>query len=77
MTQNMTWHAMPWHREVRYFQYKHLPDEAHEDAADLPPAAGAIRNESLALGQAEMTSELQRELVLLVQTEEGRQVQLS
>ena len=55
----------------------HRPDETHEDAADLPPAAGSVRDESLALLQAEVTAELQRELVLLVESQEGLQVQLA
>ena len=53
------------------------PDETHEDAAHFSPAPRPIWDESLALVQSQVAAELQRELVLLVESQEGLEVQLS
>ena len=54
------------------FLLLHSPEETHEDTADFPPASWSVRYESLALLQTEVTAQLQRELVLLVKSEEAR-----
>ena len=53
------------------------PDETHEDTAHFPPPTRPVRDQSLALVQGQVATQLQGELVVLVESQEGLQVQLS
>ena len=61
---------------IFYRCHYHFPDKAHEDRADLPPPARTIRDETFTLVKVEVLAKLKRELILLVQSEEGIQVEL-
>ena len=52
-----------------------LLNKAHEDTRDFPPSTRTIRNQGLALIEGQMSSKLQRKLILLVESQEGIEIE--